>query len=96
MKNLNLFQKLFLSYLIVILLSLATVGVFSYRSASSELNQLVESQLSQVVGNAVNHTDLYLRAYERSMISLFNNNDVKRFIDLPAGRTGILIMSSIR
>ncbi|KIL38997.1 signal protein [Gordoniibacillus kamchatkensis] len=88
MKNLNLFQKLFLTYLIVILISLASVGVFSYRASSGELNQLVESQLSQVVGNAANHTDLYIRAYERSMISLLNNNDVKRFIDLPTGENG--------
>ncbi|TBL69372.1 cache domain-containing sensor histidine kinase [Paenibacillus thalictri] len=88
MKNLNLFQKLFLSYLIVILLSLASVGVFSYWTSSGELDQLVESQLSQVVENAVHHTDLYIRAYERAMVSLLNSNDVKRFIDLPQGEIG--------
>jgi two-component system, sensor histidine kinase YesM len=88
MKNLNLYQKLFLSYMVVILISLSSVGVFSYWASSGELDQLVESQLSQVVGNAVNHTDLYIRAYERSMVSLVNSNDAKRFIDLPPGENG--------
>ncbi|MEK3911039.1 sensor histidine kinase [Paenibacillus sp. FSL H7-0331] len=88
MKNLNLYQKLFLSYLIVILISLTSVGVFTYRTSSNELDQLVENQLSQVVGNAVHHTDLYIRTYERSMVSLLNSNDVKRFIDLPTGEKG--------
>ncbi|WJH32390.1 cache domain-containing protein [Paenibacillus sp. CC-CFT747] len=88
MKNLNLFSKLLLSYLIVILISLASVGFFSYRASSDELDQLVENQLSQVVGNAVHHTDLYIRAYERSMVSLLNSTDVKRFIDLPPEENG--------
>ncbi|UKS30950.1 sensor histidine kinase [Paenibacillus sp. HWE-109] len=88
MKNLNLFKKLFLSYLIVILISLASVGIFSYRASSGELDHLVENQMSQVVDNAVHHTDLYIRAYERSMVSLLNSNDVKRFIDLPQGENG--------
>ncbi|MCU6794101.1 histidine kinase [Paenibacillus sp. WQ 127069] len=88
MKNFNLYQKLFLSYLIVILISLTSVGVFTYRTSSNELDQLVENQLSQVVGNAVHHTDLYIRTYERSMVSLLNSNDVKRFIDLPTGEKG--------
>jgi two-component system sensor histidine kinase YesM len=88
MKHLNVFQKLFLTYLIVILISLASVGLFSYRTSSGELNQLVESQLAQTVGNAASHTDLYIRAYERSMVSLLSSNDVKRFIDLPPGEVG--------
>lgn len=88
MKNFNLYQKLYLSYLVVILISLTSVGYFSYRASSRELEQLVEKQLTQVVGNAVYHTDLYIRAYERSMVSLLSNNDVKRFIDLPEGEIG--------
>ncbi|MCR8635090.1 cache domain-containing sensor histidine kinase [Paenibacillus radicis (ex Xue et al. 2023)] len=88
MKKLNLYPKLFLSYLIVIMISLTSVGIFSYWTSSRELDQIVEKQLSQVVGNAVHHTDLYIRNYERSMVSLLNSNYVKRFIDLPQGETG--------
>jgi two-component system sensor histidine kinase YesM len=88
MKNFNLYQKLFLSYLVVILISLTSVGYFSYKASSRELEHIVEKQLTQVVGNAVYHTDYYIRAYERSMVSLLSNNDVKRFIDLPEGEIG--------
>jgi two-component system, sensor histidine kinase YesM len=88
MRNLSLYQKLFLSYLVVILLSLGGVGIFTYRASSGQLSQLVEGQLSQIVRNAVHHTDLYIRSYERSMVSFLNSNNVKRFIDLPAGENG--------
>ncbi|MDD9269250.1 sensor histidine kinase [Paenibacillus sp. GCM10023248] len=72
----------------MILISLTSVGVFSYWSSSNELDQIVEKQLAQVVGNAAHHTDLYIRSYERSMVSLLSSNDVKRFIDLPEGENG--------
>ncbi|OPH49047.1 signal protein [Paenibacillus ferrarius] len=88
MKNRNVSQKLFLSYLVVILISLTSVGYFSYKASSRQLDQLVDKQLTQVVGNAVHHTDLYLKAYERLMVSLLNSNDIKRFIDLPEGENG--------
>ncbi|MEC0268206.1 cache domain-containing sensor histidine kinase [Paenibacillus anseongense] len=88
MKKFNLYPKLFLSYFVVIMISLTSVGVFSYWSSSNELNQIVEKQLTQVVGNAAHHTDLYIRSYERSMVSLLSSNDVKRFVDLPEGETG--------
>ncbi|NQX69389.1 histidine kinase [Paenibacillus alba] len=88
MKNRNVSQKLFLSYLVVILISLTSVGYFSYKASSRQLDQLVDKQLTQVVGSAVHHTDLYLKAYERLMVSLLNSNDIKRFIDLPEGETG--------
>ncbi|MEC0231404.1 sensor histidine kinase [Paenibacillus alba] len=88
MKNRNVSQKLFLSYLVVILISLTSVGYFSYKASSRQLDQLVDKQLTQVVGSAVHHTDLYLKAYERLMVSLLNSNDIKRFIDLPEGENG--------
>lgn len=88
MKKFNLYPKLFLSYFVVIMISLTSVGVFSYWSSSNELDHIVEKQLTQVVGNAAHHTDLYIRSYERSMVSLLSSNDVKRFIDLPEGETG--------
>jgi two-component system sensor histidine kinase YesM len=88
MKKINLYPKLFLSYFVVIMISLTSVGVFSYWSSSNELDQIVEKQLTQVVGNAAHHTDLYIRSYERSMVSLLSSNYVKRFIDLPEGETG--------
>ncbi|MCM3270199.1 cache domain-containing sensor histidine kinase [Paenibacillus elgii] len=88
MKRASLYQKLFLYFLTVIIVSLTTVGIVTYYASSQELDRMVEGQLSQMVGNAAYHTDLYLKSYERSMVSLLTNKEVKRFIDLPAGLEG--------
>ncbi|WP_010496087.1 hypothetical protein [Paenibacillus elgii] len=85
MKKASLYRKLFLYFLTVIIVSLTTVGIVTYYASSQELDRMVEGQLSQMVGNAAYHTDLYLKSYERSMVSLLTNKEVKRFIDLPAG-----------
>ncbi|MDQ1912589.1 histidine kinase [Paenibacillus sp. GD4] len=83
-KRRSLYRKLTVYFLIIIIGSLACVGVFSYRSSSKELDVLVQSQMKQMVNNALYHTDFYLKAYGRSMLSLLTNRQVKEFIDLPA------------
>lgn len=45
--------------------------------------------MSQIINNSIHHTDLYLKAYERSILSLITNRDVKRFADLPQDRKEI-------
>ncbi|MEK8126860.1 histidine kinase [Paenibacillus filicis] len=90
MKRAGLYPKLLLSFLIVIFVSMTGVGVFSYYMSSSELDKLIETQMSQIAGNAVHHTDLYLQSYERSMVSLLSNVEMKRFLDLPADEKGYL------
>jgi len=47
---------------------------------------MAEKQLAQITGNAVHHTDLYLKDYERAIISLLSNRQVKEFVDLPSTR----------
>ncbi|WP_407871110.1 sensor histidine kinase [Paenibacillus sp. P36] len=47
---------------------------------------MVENQMDQIAGNAVHHTDLYLKDYERSIVSLLTNRQIMEFIDLPATR----------
>ncbi|WP_108993779.1 sensor histidine kinase [Paenibacillus agaridevorans] len=86
MKRGTLYRKLLLYFLIVIVLSLASVGVFSYVISSKELDVLAKDQMVQIVNNSAHHTDLYLKAYERATVSLLTNMDVKRFIDLPQDR----------
>ncbi|TVY06932.1 cache domain-containing sensor histidine kinase [Paenibacillus cremeus] len=83
MKRRSLYRKLYVYFLIVIVLSLASVGFFSYRTSSQELDVLVRNQMTQIVGNAVHHTDSYLKGYERSLVSLLTNREVKEFVDLP-------------
>ncbi|WP_159886771.1 cache domain-containing sensor histidine kinase [Paenibacillus puerhi] len=83
MKRKSLFRKLLIYFFAVIIISLTCVGLFSYRTASEELDVLVENQMTQIVNNALYHTDLYLKAYGRSMVSLLTNRELKEFIDLP-------------
>lgn len=82
----SLYQKLFIYFLVVIMISLTGVGVFSYTSASRELDRQAEKQLVQIVGNADHHTDLYLKDYERSIVSLLTNRQIMEFLDLPSTR----------
>lgn len=77
----SLYRKLFLYFLIVIILTLSSVGIFTYAKSSKELDLQINRHMSQIVNNALNHTDLYLKTYERSMISLLSNREVKQFID---------------
>ncbi|KRE83822.1 signal protein [Paenibacillus sp. Soil766] len=86
MKIRGLTKKIFVYFLIVIILSLSSVGIFSYMTSSGELAEMVENQMNQIVGNAVHHTDLYLKDYERSIVSLLTNRQVMEFIDLKADR----------
>ncbi|MGO4499433.1 sensor histidine kinase [Paenibacillus sp. 2RAB27] len=86
MKIRGLTKKIFVYFLIVIILSLSSVGFFSYMTSSGELAEMVENQMNQIVGNAVHHTDLYLKDYERSIVSLLTNRQVMEFVDLKADR----------
>lgn len=88
MKRVSLYRRLYLYFLIVIVVSLTGVGVFSYTSSSKELEVLVRGQMEQIVSNAVHHTDLYLKTYDRSLVSLLQNRQVKEFADLPINREG--------
>ncbi|WP_372630238.1 sensor histidine kinase [Cohnella sp.] len=79
----SLARSIFFYIASVVLLSVAAVGFFSYRYSSVELRKQNERHLSEIVSNAVNHTDLYLKTYERAHLSLVTNVDVKRFLDRP-------------
>ncbi|WP_419182310.1 sensor histidine kinase [Paenibacillus radicis (ex Xue et al. 2023)] len=83
MKKRSLYRKLYIYFFIVIVVSLASVGIFSYRTSTQELDILVQNQMTQIVTNAVNHTDLYLKAYSRSIVSLLTIRELKQFIDRP-------------
>ncbi|WP_429371994.1 cache domain-containing sensor histidine kinase [Paenibacillus sp. DS2015] len=78
--------KLFLSFLIVILLSLSAVGVAFYTISAKQLERSAKEQMVQIVNNAVHHTNLYLSSYQRSMVALLTDMKVKQYIDLPIDR----------
>ncbi|MEF2245253.1 cache domain-containing sensor histidine kinase [Paenibacillus sp. IITD108] len=80
----SLVSQLFFYFLVVISLSLISLGFFTYSKSSKELETLNDQHLEQIVNNALNHTDLYVMAYERSMLSLLTDRNMKKFIDLPS------------
>ncbi|MEF3305975.1 sensor histidine kinase [Paenibacillus sp. GYB003] len=82
----SLYQKLFVYFLVVIILPVGSVGFFSYRTSSRELDVQAENQMAQLIGNAAHHTELYLKDYERSILSLLTIRQVMEFIDLPGDR----------
>ncbi|MFX3634468.1 MAG: sensor histidine kinase [Candidatus Pristimantibacillus sp.] len=83
MKN-KLYTKLFLYCVSIVILSSLLIGVVIYQRSSHELDNQLDRHMSQIVQNALNHTDLYLESYDRTMISLLTNRDLKKFIDLPS------------
>lgn len=86
MMKLRLRVKLLIGFLVVILLSLSTVGIAFYTISARQLSQSAENQMTQIVNNAVHHTNLYLSSYQRSMVALLSNLNVKKYIDLPSDR----------
>ncbi|GIP36181.1 sensor histidine kinase [Paenibacillus sp. J2TS4] len=80
----SLYRKLLFYFLIVIVVTLASVGISTYSKSSKELDTQIRRHMSQIINNAINHTDLYLKSYERSIIALLTNRDVKKFVDLPS------------
>jgi len=79
----NLSRKLVTYFLVVIVLSLTSVGIVTYSRSSKELDRQSSRNLSQIVNNAMYQTDLYLQNYERAMSSLVSNMDIKQFVDMP-------------
>ncbi len=78
----SLSQKLFMYFLIVITLSLLTVGIFIYKQSSVALDKQAEKYIAQIIDNASYQSDLYMQTYERVSSSILYNADVKRFLDM--------------
>lgn len=73
--------KVFAYFLAVVLAAFSIVGISIYIRSSKELDLLHEDLLAQIVDNALHHSDLYLRSYERATLSLLASSQVKQFLD---------------
>ncbi|SDX08872.1 sensor histidine kinase [Paenibacillus sp. CF384] len=80
--KLSLSRKLFLYFLIVILFSLSTVGIFTYLKSSAAIDKQVERYISTVIENAGAQTDQQLETFERVSNSILSQQSVKRFLDM--------------
>jgi two-component system, sensor histidine kinase YesM len=78
----SLSGRLFVSFLVVIVISLASVGFFSYWKSASALDREMERYINQMIESASYQTDSYLRSYERASETILVNEDVKRFLDM--------------
>lgn len=79
----SLARSIFAYIASVVLITVVSIGIFSYYISSNKLKEQSEQHLTEIVSNAVNHTDLYLKNYERAHLSLFTNSHVKKFLDDP-------------
>ncbi|MCS7458682.1 histidine kinase [Paenibacillus doosanensis] len=77
----SLAGKIFVYFAIVIALTSSIIGVTLYQQSSKELDRQTEKLLTQIVDNAMHHTDLYLKNYERATLSALSSSSVKEFLD---------------
>lgn len=78
----SLSRELFFYFLIVILFSLSTVGIFTYLKSSAAIDKQVEKYISTVIENAGAQTDLQLETFERVSNSILSQQSVKQFLDM--------------
>ncbi|RXZ82018.1 sensor histidine kinase [Paenibacillaceae bacterium] len=78
----KLFQRTFIYFITVVLLSLLLSTFIIYRQSTKALMRESDIQLEQTINNAVHHTNLFLEAYERSFVSLLVSYDLKKYVDL--------------
>ncbi|MFF3923488.1 cache domain-containing sensor histidine kinase [Paenibacillus lactis] len=78
----KLYRKLFLYCVSIIVLSSLLIGIVTYSRSSAELDRQLDRHMSQTVQNALIHTDMYIKSYDRTMITLLTNRELKKFVDL--------------
>ncbi|GMX60836.1 sensor histidine kinase [Paenibacillus elgii] len=82
MKRKTLSGQIYVYFLIVIAVSLITVGVVSYVQSSKELDRQAEQYMEQIVDSAAYQTDIYLQTYELLSNSFTSNPDVRSFMEI--------------
>ncbi|WP_159887658.1 cache domain-containing sensor histidine kinase [Paenibacillus puerhi] len=82
MKRKTLSRQIYVYFMIVIVLSLASVGVFSYMQSSRALDDQVTQYMEQMIDSATYQTDIYLQTYELFSKSFASNPDVRSFIEI--------------
>jgi two-component system, sensor histidine kinase YesM len=77
-------RRVFIHFLVVILISLVATAFVTYWQSSKEFDQYMYEHMSQTINNAVHHTNIYLEDYERAVFSLLANDQIKKFVSLPS------------
>ncbi|OAS23754.1 cache domain-containing sensor histidine kinase [Paenibacillus oryzisoli] len=82
MKRKSLSRQIYAYFLIVIVLSLVSVGAVSYWQSSQSLDDQVKQYMEQMVDSANYQTDSYLQAYELLSNAFSSNSDVRAFMEI--------------
>ncbi|WP_261303281.1 cache domain-containing sensor histidine kinase [Paenibacillus andongensis] len=82
MKRKTLSGQIYTYFLIVIVLSLLSVGAVSYWQSSRALDDQVKQYMEQMVDSANYQTDSYLQAYELLSNAFSSNSDVRTFMEI--------------
>lgn len=82
MRGKTLSRQIFSNFLIVIVLSLVSVGAFSYIQSSKALDGQVKQYMEQMIDSANYQTDSYLQAYELLSNAFSSNSDVRAFMEI--------------
>ncbi|MCY9664047.1 sensor histidine kinase [Paenibacillus alginolyticus] len=82
MKRKTLSGQIYTYFLIVIVLSLLSVGAVSYWQSSRALDDQVKQYMEQMVDSANYQTDSYLQAYELLSNAFSSNSDVRAFMEI--------------
>ncbi|KRF02394.1 histidine kinase [Paenibacillus sp. Soil766] len=82
MKRKSLSRQIYAYFLIVIVLSLVSVGAVSYVQSSRALDDQVKQYMEQLIESANYQTDSYLEAYELLSNAFTTNSDVRSFMEI--------------
>ncbi|CAG7622197.1 sensor histidine kinase [Paenibacillus allorhizosphaerae] len=82
MKKQMLSQQIYRYFLIVIVISLSTVGIVTYFQSSRALDRQVQQYMNQMIDSAAYQTDTYLQTYELFSNSFSSNSDVRAFLEI--------------
>jgi two-component system sensor histidine kinase YesM len=74
--------QVYFYFSIVIVLSLASVGIVSYLQSSRALDAQVEQYMEQMIENVAYQTDIYLQTYELLSNTFSSNSDVRSFFEI--------------
>ncbi|WP_216626055.1 cache domain-containing sensor histidine kinase [Paenibacillus plantarum] len=91
----SLALRMFVYFVIVIVISSSIVGLVLYVQSTKEVDKQTNELLTQIVDNAMNHTDMYLKKYDRATVSMITSTNVKEFLNLD-GNNFIPYFLSIR
>ncbi|MCZ8514190.1 histidine kinase [Paenibacillus filicis] len=78
----SLAARVFLYFSSVIVISAALVGVTLYVQSARTIDAQSKEMLTQIVDNALHHTDLYLKGYEHATLSVLTSPLMKEFLEL--------------